>query len=271
MLYNIDTKNETGFRTKGMNSMAERKLAFSGGDIEVYREGDKAIKVFGNSFSKSAVFYEAAIHTLVEETNLTIPHIHEIIKVDGKFAIVSDFIEGKTFEQLMQENPKDTDKYLEQMVDIQEQIHKMTIADVIKLKHKLSRQINSLDEIDNIKKYELLTRLDSMPKHSKLCHGNFGPENIILTDDGKLYIIDWVAASRGNASADVAKTYLKLSLKSTEMAEKYISVFCEKSGTAKRYVQEWLPIMAASQLASGTNSKEERELLLTWLDVVDYS
>lgn len=254
-----------------MNYMAERKLEYSGGGIEVYREGNKAIKVFAEGFSKSAVFYEAAIHTLVEETNLTIPHIHEIIRDNGRYAIVSDFIEGKTLEQLMAENPDDKEKYLAQMVELQEQIHKLTISDVIKLKHKLSRQINSLEELDNIKKYELLTRLDSMPKHSKLCHGNFGPENIIVTGDGKVYIIDWVAASRGNASADVAMTYLKLSLKSTETAEKYISIFCEKTGTAKRYVQEWLPIMAASQLASGVNSKEERELLLTWLDVVDYS
>ena len=40
-------------------------------------------------------------------------------------------------------------------------------------------RIESLDVIDHIKRYDLLTRLDSTPKHVKLCHGNFGPENIV--------------------------------------------------------------------------------------------
>ena len=38
---------------------------------------------------------------------------------------------------------------------------------------------------------------------------------------------------------------------------------------AQELVQE--PLMAASKLAKGVTNKEERELLLTWLDVVDYS
>ena len=53
-----------------------------------------------------------------------------------------------------------------------------------KLKDKMARQIKTLGQIDEIKKYELLTRLDSMPKHIKLCHGNFEPKNVIINDEG---------------------------------------------------------------------------------------
>ena len=67
-----------------------------------------------------------------------------------------------------------------------------------------------------------------MPKHTKLCHGDFNPSNIIVGDDGKLYVIDWVHASQGNASADVARTYLLLSLKDKKKAELYMDLFCEK-------------------------------------------
>ena len=106
-----------------------------------------------------------------------------------------------------------------------------------------------------------------MPKHVKLCHGNFMPENIILSDKGT-YVVDWVAARQGNASADVGKTYLLLCLKMPDIAEKYLNLFCEKTGTSKRYVQEWLPIVAAARVTE--NRPEERDLLMKWIDVVAY-
>ena len=171
----------------------------------------------------------------------------------------------------MQEEPENCDGYLDDMVELQLSIHAKQGTGISKQKDNLREKIEGLDVIDHIKRYDLLTRLDSTPKHVKLCHGNFGPENIVITDDNKVYIVDWIGASLGNASADVAKTYLKLALTSTETAEKYLNLFCKKTNTAKTYVQEWLPIMAASTLAKGVTSKEEKDLLFTWLDVVAYS
>ena len=53
-----------------------------------------------------------------------------------------------------------------------------------------------------------------------------------------------------------------------EGAEKYLELFCKKSGTENKYIQKWLPVVAASQSVKG-NAKE-REFLLSWADVVDY-
>ena len=66
----------------------------------------------------------------------------------------------------------------------------------------------------------------------------------------------------------MARTYLLLSLKSPEWAEKYMDLFCEKTHTSKRYVQEWLPIVAAARLTE--HRPEETEMLMKWLDVVQY-
>ena len=54
----------------------------------------------------------------------------------------------------------------------------------------------------------------------------------------------------------------------TNMAKKYLDLFCQKSNTAKQYVQKWMPIVAASQSVKG--NEKERELLLSWANVVDY-
>jgi len=47
-----------------------------------------------------------------------------------------------------------------------------------------------------------------------------------------------------------------------------LNLFCKKSDTAKQYVQKWISIVAASQLVKGREA--ERELLMRWIDVVDY-
>ncbi len=108
-----------------------------------------------------------------------------------------------------------------------------------------------------------------MPKHDKVCHGDFNMSNIIVTKDGKLYILDWAHATQGNASADVARTYLLFCLEGDrEKADKYLDLFCKKSDTAKQYVQKWLPIVAASQSVKG--KPEERDFLLSWVNVVEY-
>ena len=177
-------------------------------------------------------------------------------------------ISGKTLKQLMDENPDKLDEYLNQMVDLQLTIHSKTCPLLNKLKDKMARQISEIEELNPVNRYDLLTRLDSTPKHVKLCHGDFQPENIIVKEDGTMYVLDWVHATQGNASADVARTYLLFCLDNQDTADKYMDLFCKKTGTDKRYVQQWLPLVAAAQLTK--KRPEEADLLHSWLNVCDY-
>lgn len=234
----------------------------------IYRDGDKAIKLFNENFSKSDVLNEALNQSRVEEIGLNIPKVIEVTKIDGKWAIVSEFIAGKTLADLMAANPDRRDEYLELFVDLQMSVHSKKAPLLNKLKDKMSRKISETD-LDATTRYDLHTRLEGMPKHNKVCHGDFNPSNIIITDDGTPYILDWSHVTQGNASADVARTYLLFSLSGDkETADKYLDLFCKKSDTAKQYIQKWLPIVAASQLVKG--NPEQRDFLLRWVDVVDY-
>ncbi len=234
----------------------------------VYRDGEHCVKVFDKDFSKADVLNEALNQARVEETGLNIPKIEEVTKIDGKWAIVSEYIPGKTLAGLMEEDPENKDKYIEQLVDIQLEVQSKECPLLTKLKDKMNRKI-SLSELDATARYDLHTRLEGMPKHKKLCHGDFNPSNIIISDNGTPYIIDWSHATQGNASADAARTYLLFWLAGDiEGADKYLDIFCRKSNTAKQYVQKWMPIVAASQSVKG--NEQERQFLLSWVDVVDY-
>ncbi len=234
----------------------------------VYRDGELCMKVFDSAYSKADVLNEALNQARVEETGLRIPKIHEVTVIDGKWTIVTDYIKGKTLAQLMQENPEKKDEYLDLFVNLQLEVQAKTCPLLTKLKDKMNRKISQTD-FDATTRYELYTRLDAMPKHNKLCHGDFNPSNIILTEDGTPYILDWSHATQGNASADVARTYLLFWLNGDiDGAEKYLDLFCSKSHTEKQYVQKWMPIVAASQTVKG--NEKEREFLHSWVNVVDY-
>ena len=168
----------------------------------------------------------------------------------------------------MDENPEMQDEYLELFVDLQMEVHSKEAPLLTLLRDKMNRKI-SATTLDATTRYELHTRLDGMPKHKKVCHGDFNPSNIIISENGTPYVLDWSHATQGNASADVARTYLLFCLNGeTELADKYINLFCKKSDTAKQYIQKWIPIVAASQSVKG--KPEEREFLLRWIDVVEY-
>ena len=223
----------------------------------VYRDGDLAIKEFCEGFPKAEVLNEALCTARVEDLpGLHVPKVLSVSVMDGKWSITREFIEGKTLQQLMDENPDKVQEYMEQMVDLQIDIHSKACPLLNKLKEKTIRALQEEEQLDANTRYDLLTRLDGMPKHTKLCHGDFEPSNIIVAADGAMYVVDWVHASQGNASADVARTYLLLSLKDA------------KKGTEKRYVQGWLPIVAAAQLAK--KRPEEKELLEKWVNVFPY-
>lgn len=234
----------------------------------IYRDGDKCIKVFNADFHKADILNEALNQARIEETGLHIPKILEVTMVEGQWAIVSEYIKGKTMAQLMEENPEKKDEYLASFVDIQLSVHAKKCPLLNKLKDKMIRKIAATD-LDATTRYDLHTRLDSMPKHDKVCHGDFNPSNIIITEDGTPYILDWSHATQGNASADAARTYLLFWLNGDiDGAKKYLDLFCQKSNTSLQYVQTWMPIVAAAQSVSG--NEKEREFLLSWVHVVDY-
>ena len=68
----------------------------------IYKDGDKCVKVFNENYSKADILNEALNQARVEELDINVPKIEEISMVDGKWAIVTEFIKGNTLAQLME-------------------------------------------------------------------------------------------------------------------------------------------------------------------------
>lgn len=233
----------------------------------ICRDGDRCIKIFDETYSKADVLHEAFNNARVEESGINIPRLLEVTTVDGKWALVYDYIEGKTLQQMINEDPEGKASYIERLVDIQIDILSHKGPRLVQLKNKMQRKISD-SGLDATTRYELHVRLDAMRTQTKLCHGDLDPSNVIIRDDGTPFVIDWAHVTQGNAGADAARTYLLFCLAGDEEgAETYLSTFCRKGDVARQYVQRWMPIVAASQLVKG--KAEERELLMSWADVID--
>lgn len=235
----------------------------------VYKDGDTIVKVFTKEHGKANVFNEALCHARVEETGLRVPELLGVEKLDDQWALKIKYVEGRTLQELMDENPDNLEEYMEQFVALQLEMHKCHAALLPFQKEKLARKLNSVKDLINATiRYEICTRLDSMPNHTKLCHGDFNPSNVIVSDDGTLSIVDWAHATQGNASGDAATTYLQFALKDQKLADLYLNLFCEKSDTPKQYVQKWIPVAAALQLTN--RIEEEKDFLMRWIDILDF-
>ena len=195
----------------------------------VYRDNDKTIKLFVKNYSKSNILNEALNQARVEETGLNVPKLLKVTTIENRWALVSEYIEGKSMQEMMEEDPEKLDEYMDMFVDIQLNVLSKTAPMLNKLKDKMERKIAETDLSDTIK-FDLNTRLAGMPKHNKICHGDFNPSNVIIKADGKSYVIYWAHVTQGNSSADAARTYLLFHLRGKKQeAELYLQKFSEKS------------------------------------------
>ena len=235
----------------------------------VYRDEDKVYKVFDKSYSKADVLNEALNQARIEETGLNIPKILGVTMTDGKWTIITEYIKGKTLAELIAEDPANKDEYLKQFVSLQLLMHSKTCPGLNKLKDKMNIKIDQTDLLATVR-YDLHMRIEAMPRHNKVCHGDYNPSNIIISEDGTPYILDWSHATQGNASADAAMTFLQFCLDGDRKGAKdYLELFCQMSGTDRQYIYKWMPIVTAVYKLKG--NERERELLNSWMDVVDYA
>lgn len=235
-------------------------------------DGTKVYKEFAKGFPKEEVFHEAYVNAKVESiAGDIIPAVlavQQSCENEGCLTLIREYVPGKTLHELMEEAPEKTDEYLDMMLSLQLELQRLDASTLESLKDKMARQINSLSEIDEGTRFELLTRLSSAPEHTKLCHGDFRPENIIVDAEGKCHVTDWVHAAGGNASADIARTCLILALRDKKLSDKYLEMFCERTATDKSYVWNFFPVVAAAQLTK--RRPEEEAELKALLNICDH-
>ena len=251
-----------------MELTENKKVVVERGNKVVYDLGDEIVKVFNEKKPASDIFNEALNLARINETHIPSPKALEVSQLeDGKWALRTKKVQGKTVGQLIAEDPSQLDDLLDKFVDFQIEIHGFRSPLLNRQKDKLTRMIRKVDDLDPMTKYDLLMSLDGKQVSETVCHGDFTLSNVIVTEDGRLAACDWAHASQGAPAADVAMSFMLMCLnRDRALADKYLNLYCKKSGMNMQEVYSWLPIVAAAELSRGREN--EAEFLSSWIDVV---
>lgn len=226
----------------------------------VFRDGNKCIKVFGSDYSKADVLSEALGQSRVEEIGLSVPAVLEVTVLDGKWAIISEYIRGMTLSELSREHPECGRRYMEKLIEVQLEILSKRLPMLPRLGDKLRRKLECVEISDDLR-HALLTRLSRLPDGLLVCHGDLTPSNVIVTNRGEYFVIDWAHVTQGCAAADAARTYVNFTIDdSPAKAREYLELFCAESGVDAEEILLWQPIVAAAQSVKA--SHDRRRLLL---------
>ena len=228
----------------------------------IYRSGNTAVKVFSEGAAKSDVLGVAFNPSLMEETEVRVPKVLGVSQIDGKWAILSEYVAGKSIEQLMTDEPGRRAEWMGLFVDLQILINRQHSPLLPRMRDRMNLNI-ARTSLDATVRYDLHERLETMPRHDKVCHGDFRPRDVLITPDGTPCVLGWANVTRGNAAADAAHAFLHFMLSGDrETAKEYLALYCEKTGEEDRYIRRWLPLAAASQ--SVGSEPAEKETLLRW-------
>ncbi|MGZ7209400.1 MAG: phosphotransferase [Methanobacterium sp.] len=234
-----------------------------GNTAKLYLCNNKIVKVFKKHLPPNQSLYEAKKQQYVYSCGLHVPKILEVTEINGRQAIIMEYVKGKTVGELLINNIELAEHYISICVNAQQKIHALVVEDLDLLEpmsEKLHRQIQLVHNLDKKQKDTLLRRLESFVYEPKLCHGDFHPFNLIMSNE-KVEIIDWVDSSSGDIRADVYRTYLLFSQTSVKLAEMYLHIYCKNTGLSRSEIFQWAPIIAGARLSENVSSEINKRLM----------
>jgi aminoglycoside phosphotransferase len=230
------------------------EIVGEGRTTKVYRDGDKAIKLYVNAPPDEA-YDEAQRQTFAVESGLPVPKVLGVRQLQEGIALEMEYIQGT---ELIRPRMAKADRMIafEQFVELQHTIHHVNADGQPMLSERLAWKIKQAPRLSDEQIRVLLNRLNALDNgKTNLCHGDFHPLNII--DDGKkLWIIDWVDAACGDPLADACRSYLLFRQYISRMAGVYLRLFCKTASVHQEDVLAWLPIVAAGRLSENLNDTE---------------
>jgi tRNA A-37 threonylcarbamoyl transferase component Bud32 len=235
-----------------------------GRTAEIYPwQSGQVLKLFYNWFPLENIEYEARIGRAIHASGLPVPAVGEIVQVDDRTGLIYQRVAGESMLAALSKRPWRLFKYARRAAELHAALHATTIAaDIPSLPQKLAYKIQHAAALPEPLRTKSLAALETMPGGDRLCHGDFHPDNILISA-GAAVVIDWIDASLGNPLADVARTSV-LAVGAVETVQipgtvpkaivrifhsAYLRAYFRLRPGGKDEYQRWLPIVAAARLS----------------------
>lgn len=215
-----------------------------GNTAEIYRLDDnKILKLFRNGLDKRIIEQEYQNGSFIQNVLDCVPKVYEMVEVDGRYGIIYQEIQGTNMLKRMLTSLWKINTFAKELAHYHIDIQRPIEGHLITVKEKLEDDLNHA-EILSVENKEIIREyLRQLPDGNELCHFDFHPGNIMLTEE-KAFLIDWMTACCGDACADVARTCTMLKYGQVAHApwlmRQLISIF--QYHIYKIYIKEYLKI-----------------------------
>jgi len=234
------------------------------------------LKLFKRGIARRTVEYEANLTRLVHATGLPVPAEGEILEFDDRFGLEYERVDGISMLQAMMQQPWKFGAFAHQLAELQAQLHKMKLPELPSLKEKLQRKIHGALKLPENLRQAALQALERLPDEDWLCHGDFHPNNILLTSSGPV-IIDWIDAARGSPILDIARSTLLIGggplppgtpwvvkLLRGWFYQTYLQHYFQLNPIDRTQLADCIPVVAAARLDENIHMDEKRLLSLAY-------
>jgi len=168
---------------------------------------DRALKLFREGLPAEVVDREADVTRRVHDAALPAPAVHGVVEVNGRLGITFDRVRGPSMFHILIARPWAVRRQAAVLADLHARLHNASVPGLPSQRARLERRIRSAGEHDPALRDAVLAEVARLPNGNAVCHGDFHPDNVLISDTGPI-IIDWLDASAGRPEADVARSLL---------------------------------------------------------------
>ena len=217
--------------------MSEKIIAKNENKI-IYQIDNKIIKTYCKPYDVTQVLNEALNQAKIAESGIHAPKVYEVKNFNDTLGIVMDYIKGETLDKLLNDDKSNSDKYLDIFTRTQHEIFLKKSEFLNNSYGRIKKKIFASELPMNIK-YGLFYRLREMEFAKDIIHGDYTLSNVIISEDGTPYILDWGHVSFGDKKLDIAISYILFIIDGqNSLAEKYLDLICSLENISKEKIMK---------------------------------
>jgi uncharacterized protein (TIGR02172 family) len=260
--------------------MEKGSLIGKGRTADVYAWGsDRVLKLYQSWMPAIPIEREFAITRMARNAGLPVPAADELVEIEGRLGIIFERVEGISMLKMLETQPWRFMAASRQLAELHAHMHTCMIPPgSYTQRQQIERGIEMSEDLSDEAKETIREVLASLPEGQTVCHGDFHPDNILLTPHGPV-IIDWMTGTRGNPLGDVSRPSLLfqtgglpprvplhirviINASRTMMHAIYLDRYLHLHPATRQQVNAWqLPLLAA-RLFEVENYPQEKTIIL---------
>lgn len=270
-----------------MKRVEKGEIIGKGREAEViYWGNNRVLKLFYKNIPNDLINYQFKVDSLIGNVYPNCPKAIEKIVENDRIGVIYEYIEGIILNEIFKKNLRKIGKNLRTLAEMHVNMHKHEIREIDVQRGVYKQAIQRSELLNDNQKEEIIEYLEKLPDGNILCHGDFHPDNILVSKD-KWYVIDWGNAYSGNPNGDVARTYylLKYGLGPSDedyvkksyfhrlvfkilkvfksrFAKIYLNYYLKLTTKTQKDIEKWNLVIFATRLCEGVPLENDKLLKL---------